>query len=159
MSEQLGEDTACNQQYRFRQKVHLGTLKIKQIEGHTLPAKQHQESHLAVKMVESKPIVINVVSIEWLVDKFVVGQIVAMETKINARLLLAHSWSASGDPPKADTRAGVVKIPSPHKTQFSSCTRPLELNSQQHLSVKNLAFSAHGGPGLCLRRTDILDTL
>ena len=45
-----------------------------------------------------------VVSMGWLVDEFVVGQIVAME-RMNPRLLLAKSWSASGDPPNADTRA------------------------------------------------------
>ena len=41
-----------------------------------------------------------------LVDKFVVGQIVAMERKIDPRLHLAKSWSVSDDPPKVDTRAG-----------------------------------------------------
>ena len=41
-----------------------------------------------------------------LVEKFVVGQVVAIERKINPRLFVARSWSASDDPPKVDTRAG-----------------------------------------------------
>ena len=35
----------------LREKMHLGTLKIKHAEGHTLPVKQHPEYHLAVKIV------------------------------------------------------------------------------------------------------------
>ena len=104
----------------LREKMHFGSLKIKETERHTLPLKQHPEYQWAVKIVkereqqrvarskpqtgraESKPILIIVVSMGWLVNEFVVAQVVAME-RISRRLLLAKSWSVSDDPPKVDT--------------------------------------------------------
>ena len=123
MSEQLGEDASYNQPYGFLEKIHLGRMKIKQTDGHSLPFKQHPEHDLAVKNVKEReqqrvaegnlragradgtPSLNIVVSTGWLVDTFVVGQIVAMGRKINPRLLLANFWSASDDPPKVNTRA------------------------------------------------------
>ena len=57
--------------------------------------------------------------------------------RINPRLLPAKKkWSA----PQRRTPEREVKITTPHKPHFSSCTRFLSLHSQRHLSVKTLAF-------------------
>ena len=56
----------------------------------------------------SSPIFFVVVPMGWLVDEFMVWQIVAME-RISSTIASSKkkkSWSASDDPPKADTRAG-----------------------------------------------------
>ena len=113
MREGLGDDTEYHQPRRLREQIHLGRLNIKQTEGHTLPVKQHHEYQLAVKIVKERkpragrtkntPIFFVVVSMGWLVDEFVVGEIVAMERIIPR--LPAKSWSASHDPQKAATRA------------------------------------------------------
>ena len=110
MSEQLDEDAVYNQPCRLREDIHDGRLKIKQAF-----VKQHPEHHLAGKIVkergqervaegnqagraESKPTRIVVISVGWLVDKFVEGQVVAMERKMNPRLhlgLTAHISSCT----------------------------------------------------------------
>ena len=51
MSEQLGEEAACNQPCRLREEIHSGRSKIKQADGHALLVKQHPEHHLVVKIV------------------------------------------------------------------------------------------------------------
>ena len=118
MSEQLGEDASDHQPFWLREKIHLGRLKIKQTDGHALPVKQHQENHvrrgqLRARRAESKCILTIVVSMGWLVDMFVVGQIMAMERNmcpVGVPLMIRQQW----------TPEQVVKIPSPHKTKFSS---------------------------------------
>ena len=123
MGEELGENAACNQPYRLREKIHVGRLKIKQVEGHTLPVKQLPEYHLAVKnfkgreqqrvagcnlrQEEPKANPSSSSSSQW--DGWWTSS--SVETnhgngKNDSRSLLAKSWSASDDPPKVDTRAG-----------------------------------------------------
>ena len=100
MSEQLDEDAAYNQPCRLREDIHAGRLKIKQAF-----VEQHPEHHLAVKIVKER-------GRERVAEDNQAGraQIVAMERKINPRLLLALT------------------------AKISSCTRPLQLNSQLFVS-------------------------
>ena len=54
MGEEVGQNAVSNQPHQLREQVHLGRMKIKQTEGHTLPVKQHIVYQLAVKIVEER---------------------------------------------------------------------------------------------------------
>ena len=75
----------------------------------------------------------------WLVNEFVVAQIVTM-ARINPRLLLAKSWSASDDPPKVDTKVGGENT-HPAQTAFLFMhTLSLVAFTAVNLLVKTLAL-------------------
>ena len=109
---------------------------------------------------ESKPVII-VVLTGWLVDKFVVGQVVAMERKINPRLFLANLWRVSDEPAKVDIRAGSEGTLTTQSTLVSlHKSSPFEFTA-----IESQDFSICCQPtvvqvsALCLRRTDILGSL
>ena len=72
--------------------------------------------------------------------------------KIDPRLLLAESWSVSDDPPKVDTRAGGENTHTAH-------TALLSLHILSLVEFATFLMSVVQVSALCLRRTDILDTL
>ena len=54
MGEQRGEDTSYNQPFRLREKIHTGSLKIKQAHGQAVPVKQHPEYILSVQIAKER---------------------------------------------------------------------------------------------------------
>ena len=52
MREGPGDNAEHHQPRQLREQVHLGSLKMKQTAGHTLPVKQHPAYHVAVKIVK-----------------------------------------------------------------------------------------------------------
>ena len=129
MREGLNDNAEYHQPRQLRKQIHLGSLKIKHTEGHTLSVKQPPE---------------------YLVDQFVVGAVVATMERRNRQSLLATSWSAFDDPPTADTRAESENSHAAHDRKslpahaFCSC---------QHSNVCQSTFlhlfSAHRSSGLC----------
>ena len=145
MREGLG-DNAYLQPRQLREQVHLRRLKIKQTGGQTRPVKQNHELPVGREGRgkpqagrASTPIFFVVVSMGWLVDVFVVGQIAAMKRK-NSRLFPAKQMGVPLMIHQRRTPERGVKMPTPHKSQFSSCTRFLSLHSHKYLSVKTEAF-------------------
>ena len=86
----------------------------------------------------------------WMVDEFVVGQIEAKE-KINPRLLPSKSWSASDDPPKADTGADGENTHSAQAARLSLHTlSPVAFTAIFVSPDFCSCFSAHSNSGFLL---------
>ena len=158
MREGLGDYAEYHQPRQVREQTRSGRLKIMQNEGKTLPAKQHSQYHLAVKIVKereheqriagetlcrenSKQTHLLRLRLKGMAGGQVRGGInrgkrtnnstIACSPKQVGVPLMIHCWRTSEQ---------MEKPPTPHKPRLSSCTSSSKLLHNNIVQVKTLAF-------------------
>ena len=169
MREGLGDYAEYHQPRQVREQTRSGRLKIKQSEGKTLPAKQHPQYHLAVKIVKEREH-----------EQRIAGETLCRENSKQTHLLLRLKGISGGQvrgginrgkrtnnstiacSPKQvgvplmihcwRTSEQIVKPPTPHKPRLSSKLLHSNIVQSQDFSILSLAFSSQVSALCCAHR-------